>query len=308
VIVTYNSAEYIETCLRAIIEAPTEVPLRVIVVDNASTDSTRELVERFATVQLICNSRNLGFGRAVNQAIRQARRSERPPAFWLLLNPDTQLLPGALDALYRFAEEEADIGICGPRMESLSGVLHYSCRSFPNWFAGLFRNTWLGKLFPNAEALRRYLMADLNHNRIADVDWVSGAAMMIRRSCLDEIGILDERFFMYCEDVDLCWRAKRAGWKVAYFPGAVVRHRIAASSDQRQLRSLWNFHTSHLKFFTKTNGVKGRLLWPFAALLLYSRAFIITTKYIARYIKGSLFRGKPSTHNPAPRRAETRRG
>ena len=174
-----------------------------------------------------------------------------------------------------------DIGILGPKLLNADGTLQYSCRRYPNLATGFFRNTPLGRLFPKNRFTADYLMQDWDHATPRDVDWVSGAALMIRRSLLDQIGGFDEDYYMYCEDVDLCWRANHAPcsistydksdlqiarirsassntapiepltWRVTYLPDAVIYHYIGKSSDMVPTRMTYEFHRSQYLFYKK---------------------------------------------------------
>src|SRR3981081_295975 len=145
--------------------------------------------------------------------------------------------------MIKFADSQPDISILGPKLFNGDGSLQFSCRSYPNLATGFFRNTPLGRLLPQNRFTSDYLLQDWDHALPRDVDWLSGAALMIRKSLVDQIGCFDEDFFMYCEDVDLCWRtnhaplpkeieAKQQTWRVTYFPDAVIYHLIGKSSDQ----------------------------------------------------------------------------
>ncbi len=203
------------------------MPCEVFVVDNASDDGSAEMVStEFPRTRVIRNATNLGFGSANNLAIRECRGD-----YVLLLNPDTIVQPRALELLVTGMEAHPQAGIGGAKLLNGDGSLQYSCRRFPTFAAGAFRNTVLGRLFGQNSQVRDYLMTDYDHAAIAEVDWVSGAALCIRRATLDQLGLLDEAFFMYCEDVDWCYRAHQTGWKVLYFPDAVITHLIGRSSD-----------------------------------------------------------------------------
>ena len=222
-------------------------------VDNASDDGSAEMVAaEFPDVRLLRSARNEGFSAANN---RMLDGLDAP--FALLLNSDTICPPGSLDAVIQFACENADIGIIGPKVLNPDGSLQYSCRRFPTFAAGLYRNVYLGRLFPNNRPAADYLMQEFDHASVRDVDWVSGCALLIRRDCLAQIGPLDaETFFMYCEDMDWCLRAHESGWRVAYFPGAAITHAIGRSSDRaadrmiiEHHRSMWRFYRKHRVFF-----------------------------------------------------------
>jgi len=220
----------------------------IIVVDNGSGDGSAEMVRtRFPQVNLIANDDNRGFARAQNQVLQASTGR-----YVLMLNPDARIVESdALAKLVAFGDAEPLIGIIGVRILNVDGTLQFSARRFPTLGAGLFRNTFLGRLFPKNKYVKDYLMTDWTHDEVRDVDWVSGAALAVRREAMEQIGILDERFFMYCEDVDFCYRAHEKGWRVCYFPGATVTHRIAASSDLAQVRMIYQFHRSMRLFFNQ---------------------------------------------------------
>jgi GT2 family glycosyltransferase len=285
IIVSWNTKERLRRCLRSIWRTNVETAFEVIVVDNASSDSSADCVEgEFPQINVIRNDKNLGFARAANQAIIMARGD-----LIMLLNPDTVVHDKTIDRLVAFASEHPDIGIIGCKIVNEDGTLQHSCRRFPTPVVGLFRNTFLGRLFPHNRFTTRYLMDDWDHENIREVDWVSGACMVIRREALSEIGVLDERYFMYCEDLDLCFRAHNAGWKIFYYPRAIVTHRKGAASDQAQVRCIITFHKSLYKFFCKYFS-RARFLpyrW-FVGFLLAMRALAILLKYGLRRAAGSL--------------------
>ncbi len=201
--------------------------VETVVVDNASEDGSPEMVaDEFPDVCLLRSRTNEGFSGGNNRAL-----SGLDARYALLLNSDAAPHPGALDTLLDFADAHPDIGIIGPKVVNPDGSLQYSCRRFPTFAAGLFRNVYLGRLFPNNQPAADYLMQDFDHASVRDVDWVSGCALLIRRECLEQVGPLDAAtFFMYCEDMDWCLRAHQASWRVAYFPDAVITHFAATVS------------------------------------------------------------------------------
>lgn len=246
IIVNWNTKEELRACLRSIHEGD-GVRVEIIVVDNASEDSSVEMLKNeFPGVRVIENEANYGFARAANIGIRAS--SGR---YVLLLNPDTEVQPLAFPALVRFGDENPGIGIVGPKILNPNGTLQYSCRRFPTIGAAIFRNTLLGRLFPQNPYTRDYLMIRWDHRETMDVDWVSGAAMLIRRRMLEEIGLLDERFYMYCEDVDLAYRAWKKGWRVTYYPHVHVTHVIGRSSDRCPNRMTLQFHKSMYRLYCK---------------------------------------------------------
>lgn len=246
-IVNWNTREDLARCLTSLVGRSWDIEYEVWVVDNASQDSSGDLVRtRFPTVNLVVNAENRGFAAANNQAIQQSQGR-----YILLLNPDTIVHEGALNQLVWFLDTHPAVGIAGLKLLNPDGSLQYSCRTFPTWGAVLFRGTLLGRLFPHNRFTREYLMQDWPHNEVRRVDWVSGAGLAVRRKMLAQIGLLDERFFMYCEDMDLCRRAWDAGWEVVYFPEAVVTHFIGRSSDQNLGPMIVEFHRSMYRYVGK---------------------------------------------------------
>lgn len=247
VIVNWNTREDLRRCLQSLPATVGDLTCEVFVVDNASTDGSPEMVERdFPHVLLIRKAQNTGFAHANNQAIRRSRGD-----YVLLLNSDTVAHPGALARLVAAMDAQPGVGISGPKLLNGDGSLQYSCRRFPTFIAGLFRNSAFGKLFSRHRQVRDYLMTDYDHQHAADVDWVSGAALCIRRATLEQIGLLDERYFMYCEDVDWCYTARQAGWTVVYFPEAQITHLIGRSSDLAVAKMVRAHHHSMRLFYWK---------------------------------------------------------
>lgn len=264
-ICSWNTVALLEECLRSLAAVREEASFEVIVVDNGSTDGSAQAVrERHSWVRLLAQDKNLGFTGGHNLAIR-----ERKGRHAFLLNSDATVHPGALKTLLEFSCQNPDIGIIGPRILNPDGSLQMSCRKFPIPAAALFRNTFLGKLFPNSRYVREYLMKDWNHDAVRDVDWVSGAAMFVSSEAIEKVGLMDEAFFMYCEDVDWCFRAHKAGFRVVYLPTAVVTHAIGKSTDQAANRMILRFHRSMLYFYKK-NLLPERPAWARPALWVFA--------------------------------------
>lgn len=272
IIVNWNTRDYLDKCLESLIRQK-DVKSEIIVVDNFSQDGSVEFVrEKYPSVKLIENRSNIGFGAAQNQGFQQAQGR-----YLFVLNPDV-VFPeeDILFKIVRFADEHPDYGLIGPRIENPDGTLHFSARSFPTLGTGIFRRTPIGRLFPNNRYVRSYILADWDHREIREVDWLSGAALLLRKSMIDEIGGFDTRFYMYCEDVDLAYRAKQHGWKAVYFPDVTVVHRIGAASDKAPFRMIYHFHRSMLNFYLKhyARGM-GLVLLPIAAAGICARAIFI---------------------------------
>jgi GT2 family glycosyltransferase len=286
-IVNWNTREELAGCLESVLRQE-GVSYEVIVVDNGSRDGSAEMVaSRFRQVLVIANEDNRGFSKAQNQALKTSQGR-----YVLMLNPDARMMePDTLARLVAFGDSEPRVGVFGMRILNSDGSLQFSARRFPTLGAGLFRNTFLGRLFPRNKYVKDYLMTDWEHSEVRDVDWVSGAALTVRREALDNIGALDERFFMYCEDVDFCYRAHQEGWRVCYFPMSTVTHRIAAASDLAQIPMIYHFHRSMLMFFNKHYA----RTWP-----IHTRLFVMCglvgrmTSFIALNILKRALRGGES--------------
>ncbi len=247
VILNWNTRADLEQCLRSLFGHRWESEVEVIVVDNASEDDSVGMVRSlFPEAKVLANERNLGFGAGNNRGMALA--SGR---YVMFLNSDTVVTEGAIDALVRYADSRPDAAVFGPKLLNTDGSLQYSCRSFPNLGTGFFRNTPLGRLFPRNRFNEDYLLTGWDHADPRDVGWVSGSALMIRREIALKLNGFDEGFFMYCEDVDLCYRARELGMKTAYYPGAVIYHHIGRSSDLVPTRMTFEFHRSMYRFYRK---------------------------------------------------------
>lgn len=258
-LVTWNVWEDLRCCLESL-RASAGLLVQVVVVDNASTDGTvAGLRESFPQVELIVNRQNRGFAAACNQAMAASQGR-----YLLLLNPDTLVPPGGLPELVAFADRHPEAGIIAPQLRYPDGRLQYSCRRFPTLTAAIFRHTFLGRLFPQVASVSDYLMADWDHQDVREVDWVSGAAMLIRRGLYEEIGPLDENFFWGSEDVDYCWRTHEADWQVLYTPTPHIIHAVGRSTDQAITRTIIRTHRSMYRLYRKhlaTSSLKRALVW-----------------------------------------------
>jgi GT2 family glycosyltransferase len=255
VIVTYNVRDFLRRCLLSIPRSATIVPHEVWVVDNGSTDSTAAMVrDEFPAVHLIQTS-NVGYARGNNLALRQVlalAAGGAGPGYVLLLNPDTDPPPGAIDAMVRFLDVHPEGGAAGPRLIRPDGALDLACRrSFPTPAVSFYHFVGLSRLFPHSRRLGRYNLTYLDPATVAEVDSVVGAFMLVRASLLQSVGLLDESFFMYGEDLDWALRIKRAGWKILYNGAVTVVHLKRASSQQRSTQSLIAFYQAMLIFYQK---------------------------------------------------------
>lgn len=278
-ICSWNTQEDLRDCLRSLEQVRDEVRFEVLVVDNNSEDGSPEMVAvEFPWVRLFPLAENLGFTGGQNFLLER-----RSAPHGLLLNSDTVVHAGALRAMMEHLSKHPEIGVLGPKLLNPDGSLQFSCRRFPNPAAALFRNTPIGKLFPNNRFTRDYLMQDWSHDEIREVDWVSGAALLARKEFIDAAGLLDPEYFMFCEDVDWCWQAWEHGFRVVYFPKSVITHAIGRSTDKAPNRMIGRFHGSMLRFYRKNMLPKVFPLFrPFAfggaAIALGLRAGLFITK------------------------------
>ncbi len=273
VVVSFNAREYLRRCLATVREHTKGVSCELIVVDNASWDGSAQMVEAdFPQAALIRLPANQGFAAACNRGMERAAGE-----FILLLNPDTELSDDAFSPMVAYCRQNSSVGVLGPRLLNSDGSLQLSCRHFPSHLTSLFnRQSVLTRLFPGNPFSRRYLMTDWGHDRVAPVDWLSGACLLLRREMVERIGGMDEGFFMYIEDVDLCYRAHQAGYQVVYFPEVAVTHHIGKSTGTMPNRSIVQWHRSMWRYYRKhmrgnpvldvltLAGIAGRCLYQLA--------------------------------------------
>jgi GT2 family glycosyltransferase len=264
-ICSWNSREDLRICLQSLRDRAAEIPFETIVIENNSNDESAEMVRsEFPEVKLLEPRMNLGFCAGHNLGVSHLRGRH-----WFCLNPDTVVHEGALRRMADFLDANPDVAIVGPKLLNTDGSLQFSVRRFPNPLAAAFRNTFLGRLFPNNRFTQSYLMRDLTHEDTVDADWVSGAAFMMSGRALAAVGAFDPEYFMFCEDVDLCWRSHRAGWKVTYLPEARVTHHIGRSTDKAPNRMIGRFHRSMYLFYCKTV-ISSRPRWQRPWLKLFA--------------------------------------
>lgn len=231
--------------------------LEVWVVDNASSDGSREMLQQeFPDVGLVASTENLGFTRANNVGIERCRGR-----YIMLLNPDTEVAADALSVLVDYLDGTEDVGIVGPKILDSDGEVQPSRRRFPTFGTAFVESTVLQQWFPRNRALARYYMWDKPDDTLQDVDWLEGACLVARRAVIEDVGGLDERFFMYSEELDWCQRAKEAGWRVVYVPTARITHHGGKSSEQVAAAKHIHFQRSKIAYYTKRFGsLRGALL------------------------------------------------
>ncbi len=247
IIVSWNVHERLRACLASLPLADARV--EIIVVDAASSDGTPEMVRaEFPGVKLLASPENLGYSRGNNLGLAQAQGR-----FALILNPDTELVGDALARMAAYLDANPRVGVVGPRLVLPDGSTQPSRRRFPSLALAFFESTWLAPLAPRS-MLAHYYAEDLPPDKLVEVDWLVGAALMVRRQVWEQVGLLAEGFFMYSEELDWQRRIKAAGWQVVYIPAAQVRHFEAQSSAQVAAATHIRFNTSKVHYFRKYHG------------------------------------------------------
>ncbi len=278
IIVNYNTERLLKDCLESVYGGANGTPLDIWVVDNSSCDNSLRMVRsRFPAVNVIANRTNVGFSRANNAVISRSGSD-----YILLLNPDTVIIEDAIERMIKFMKARPEIGIAGCKVLNRDGTLQLACRrSVPTPRVAFFRLTGLSRLFPKSRLMAEYNLTYRSPEQTHEVDAVSGAFLMIRREVVEEIGLLDERFFMYGEELDWCLRAKRAGWAVAYYPGAQIVHYKGESTKYNSRKAALEFYRAmylfHKKHFAKDcSAIVNGLIYVgiFAKALLAWRRFL----------------------------------
>lgn len=249
VIVTFHCRELALGCIDSIARHAPECLAATVVVENDSRDGTAEAIRAaFPAVRVIQNQRNVGFAAAVNQGLA-ALPGHRVVC---LLNPDSMLLDGNLVGAARYLDEHPGVAVMGGRIVNEDGSLQPSARAFPSHLNAFFnRHSLTTKFFPGNRWSRRYLMTDWAHDEVREVDWVSGAFMLIHRRVIDAAGVLDDGYFFSIEDVDYCRRVRDAGLTVVYYPMATVRHRVGGSSRHAVYRAMAAHHLGMWRYYRK---------------------------------------------------------
>lgn len=250
VICNWNTRDMLAACLASLrTVAESFDGLEVVVADNGSSDGSPAMVrERFPEVVLVETGANLGFSGGNNRGLAVARGR-----YVMLLNSDTEIHGDALTRVCDYLDANPDVGAVGPQLLNTDGSVQLSCRRFPSFRTALFnRYSLLTRLFPRNTFSAEYLMTDEGHAATREADWVSGACLATRREVVEQVGVLDDDFFMYSEDVDWCYRMRQAGWKVVYLPEAKVMHHIGRSTGKvpnrmtyQRHRSMWLFYRKH---------------------------------------------------------------
>lgn len=248
VIVNYNSSEYIIDCINSVFNNIVNYAIEVYVVDNFSTDDSVQLIERiFPQVNLIKNQINIGFAAANNLVL--AKKLGR---YVLILNPDVVIPTGALQELVGYLDSHPSIGMLSPKLVRANGGLDLACRrNFPSRLDIYFRLFGIDRLFPNSKIFAHYNLTYLDASQSCEVECIAGAFMLVRQSAINQVGLMDERFFMYAEDMDWSFRFKLAGWVVFYYANIEVLHYKRGSTSKEKLGMLPDFYKAIFQFYEK---------------------------------------------------------
>ena len=250
IVVNWNTRDLLAACLSAVKSTVKQISYEVIVIDNHSNDGSQDMVRgQFPTVKLIANTDNAGFAKANNQGITIS-----DGRYVLLLNSDAFVKENTLDRMVAFMDEHADAGMAGCKLLYEDGRLQPSCATFPTLATEFYIAVGLDKLFPKSQIFGKYLMTDWDYSTLREVDVIMGAFMMVRKSVIEQVGMMDESFFMYSEEVDWCYRFKAAGWKVYFTPEVETVHIWGGSSKAVKVETLIRLYRARVQFFRKHYG------------------------------------------------------
>jgi N-acetylglucosaminyl-diphospho-decaprenol L-rhamnosyltransferase len=271
VVVNYNTGDYLARCLRSAFEAAGDARLEVVVVDNDSRDgSVERALEGNGRARLIRNGSNRGFAAAANQGIRATTAP-----FVLLLNPDAEIVAGTLGGFLKIARERPRAGVIGPVIKDPDGSVYPSARRIPS-FGTALGHAFLSPFIPGNRFSRTYTMAEWDRRTERRVQWVSGSCCLLRREALEEVGLFDEGYWLYVEDVDLCTRLHGAGWEVRFCPELEVAH-VGGISTAGSKRMTLEHSRSIYRYFVKYRSAGWRaLLRPFVWTALRARAALVS--------------------------------
>jgi GT2 family glycosyltransferase len=257
VIVTWNAKKYVIECLDSLRGHETGASAEIIVVDNDSSDGTPDLIrEQYPHVKLIQNTSNLGFAKANNIGIAKTQGK-----YVFLINSDVRVLGNCLESMLEYAEQHSDIGILGPAMRGADGAVNRSYSGFPSVWNCFCRALALDGLFPRSRWAGKLHMPYFVPDRIADLDVLAGWFWLVRRDAISKVGLLDENFFMYGEDVDWCKRFRAAGWRVVYYPEASAIHYGGASSSKAPIRFYIEMEGAKLRYWKKHHSRAGQIAY-----------------------------------------------
>ncbi len=291
VVVNYNAGGHLLACVESLFREGLGV---VVVADNGSVDGSQlALSESYPAAKWLDTGANLGYGSAADLGAAMVDHG-----YLLICNADVVVSEGAVAALREFLDERPEVAVVGPRVLGADGDLYPSARRFPDLLQA-FGHGVVGQFWPGNPFTRRYRMVDWDHAGTREVDWVSGSCFLARRQAWDEVGGFDRTYFMYMEDVDLCWRLRASGWSVAYEPAAQVTHVQGVSADQHPYRMLLAHHVSMWRFACRTTS--GRRRWALP-LVLVGLALRLGVTVSRRGLAGTLST-RANEGRPTPSRA-----
>jgi len=280
IIVNWNTIKLLRECIQSVYDETT-CSFEIFVVDNNSSDGSADMVRKeFPNVLLIANDDNKGFAAGNNQAMKLCKGDHI-----LLLNPDTKVLKGAIDKLLAFLNSKSDMGAAACKLLNGDGSLQKSVGNFYSFIGTLFENRIIPKILPNSKYLAKKYVAFWDHTTPREIDWARGAVLLVRREVVEQIGLLDEQFYIYGEEIDWCQRIKNAGWKIWYTPDAEIIHYGKASSSQRNIemfiqnyKSFYILIKKHYPWFSyflyRIRAMTYLVLW----LLKFSITFLLSGK------------------------------
>jgi GT2 family glycosyltransferase len=282
IIVTWNAKKFVEECLGSLRFSSENPAWETIVVDNASSDGTLELIRsEFPQVKLIENESNLGFAKGNNVGMRASRGR-----YVCLINSDVNVPRECLGSMLAYMDANREVGVLGPRMIGPTGRVTRSYMRFPTVWRDLCNSLGLHNVFNRSKVFSGILMTDFRNDRTAEVDVLNGWFLMVRREALEEVGLLDERFFMYGEDIDWSYRFHLAGWKRVYFSGASALHYGAASSSAAPVRFYAEMQRANLQFWKKHH-TRLEVFAHEATLWLHLAIRIVGYAFVYMFVKSS---------------------
>lgn len=270
IIVSWNVADLLKKCLDSIYKYTQGVSFEIFVIDNASSDNSVAMIqENFPKIKFIINQENKGFAAANNQGASQAQGR-----YILLLNPDTELKEDSLSKVARFMDKQPKCGIAGCHLENPDGAHQDSVRRFPSFWDQILILLKAHHIFPRLAIFRRYLYVDFDYSREQKVEQVMGAFFMIRHEMIEQIGLLDEKFFIWFEEVDFCLRAQKAGWLVYYTPITSAIHHFGQSFKQKRTLDKQKIWTASLSYYFK----KHYSGWQYGLIKILNKIITIMCK------------------------------
>jgi GT2 family glycosyltransferase len=276
IVVTWNAQRYVRECLDSLMHATAGLSAEIIAVDNASTDGTPQVInQQFPRVTLISNAENMGFAKANNVGLRLSSGD-----FIFLINSDVNVPPDCLKRMVGYMEQHANIGLLGPRMLGPEGKTARSCMRFPTLWNSFCRALALDSFFARSRLFGGSLMRDFAHDRMAEVEVLNGWFWLVRREALVQVGLLDERFFIYGEDIDWCQRFHQSGWRVVFYPEAEALHYGGASSANAPIRFCIEMQCASLQYWKKHHGRFSSACYVLISLLNHA---LRIAGYVAAY-------------------------